>query len=628
MRAVAVLLVVADHLRTRVTGGYVGVDVFFVISGYLISSHIMSQVAHGRFSIVDFYERRIRRIFPALLVMLAVCCAAAYFYLLPVETKDFAKSLFAAIGSVSNILFWMQSGYFDAPSIHKPLLHTWSLAVEEQFYIFFPLFLMVTRTWSRERLRNALYAVTGISFLAACYWVKRDASASFFFAPLRAWELLFGTILSQGYLPSIRSSIARNVASLVGIALIVGPAIAFNGTTPFPGLAALPPCIGAGLIIAGGETGSSAVGRLLAWRPVVFIGLISYSLYLWHWPLIVFRSRALLLPDNDTLTPYSKLLLLVVSLAAGTLSWLLVERPFRTGNLRPGRTRLFVITGAGVAALLLFSTAMLTTNGMTARFPKSAIGVASFVNFHPTTQWREGECFLVSDNRFDRFNQQVCLPAKDTRNTVLLLGDSMAAQLYPGLKAAFPALQIAQATSADCRMFVQMQAEMQAAYAANCKQMSSLLYENWLVKNDVRAVLMAASWQERDLPQLAKTIQWLQEHGKRVIIFGPVQEFDTDFPRVLSFSERFKDSSLVNRHLDSRSKSLDERMAALAKAQWKVEYVSFFANVCTSSTPPSTQFGCPFYAALNVPLQFDGHHLTPEGSALYAISVRTKGQLL
>jgi peptidoglycan/LPS O-acetylase OafA/YrhL len=197
LRAIAVLLVVLFHIRTRVIGGYIGVDVFFVISGYLISSTILSEMAVGKFSIVNFYERRIRRIFPALLIMMLVTTALAYHYLAPMEMESYAKSLLAALFSVSNIFFSHQAGYFDGASGLQPLLHTWSLAVEEQFYIFFPIMLIVVRKWAPNRLKTAIWTITGVTFLMACIWVRRDPIFTFFFAPLRAWELLIGTIVSQ-----------------------------------------------------------------------------------------------------------------------------------------------------------------------------------------------------------------------------------------------------------------------------------------------------------------------------------------------------------------------------------------------------------------------------------------------
>ena len=367
LRAVAVLLVVFDHIQTRfTTGGYIGVDVFFVISGYLISSLILSEMAAGKFSVVNFYERRIRRIFPALLAMLLGTAVLAYIFYVPSETEAFARSLLAALFSGSNFLFWHQAGYFDAPSAFKPLLHTWSLAVEEQFYIIFPLFLIAVRRWLPNRLRMAIWGITALTFVAACFFVRRDPTAAFFFAPLRAWELLIGTIISQHYVPAIDGKWQRNIAAIAGLLMILVPGTLYTSGTLFPGLAALPPCVGAALIIAAGETGPSVVSRLLAWRPFVFIGLISYSLYLWHWPILVF------LQTNYVSTSSSwrlKAGVFAASMVAGTLSWLLVERPFRTGQFRPGRRTLFLVTGVAVAVVAIVGVSMVASGGFPPDFP-------------------------------------------------------------------------------------------------------------------------------------------------------------------------------------------------------------------------------------------------------------------
>src|SRR5580704_10816415 len=197
LRAVAVLLVVAFHTGIgKFRGGFVGVDVFFVISGFLISSVILSEISAGHFSIAAFYERRIRRIFPALVVMMFVTSFLAAKYFLPSELTDYAKSLLAATFSVSNFYFWRQSGYFDAPAALKPLLHTWSLAVEEQFYIVFPLFLLLVRRLFPTRLRISIIAVAIVSFAASVLGAYQHSSSAFYLAPTRAWELLLGTVLS------------------------------------------------------------------------------------------------------------------------------------------------------------------------------------------------------------------------------------------------------------------------------------------------------------------------------------------------------------------------------------------------------------------------------------------------
>jgi peptidoglycan/LPS O-acetylase OafA/YrhL len=220
LRGIAVLLVFAYHLGTaRCRGGFVGVDVFFVISGYLIGSIILSEIERSKFSLTSFYERRIRRILPALFVVLCVSCCFAYRYLLPVESTEFAKSMLAATFSSSNIFFLHQSGYFDGPAAMKPLLHTWSLAVEEQFYLFLPLFLLAIRRCSPIRKRYWVISVASASFLVSVVGVFRNREAAFYLAHTRAWDLLLGTLIAMDLFPMI-SPVWRNIAASIGLVLI------------------------------------------------------------------------------------------------------------------------------------------------------------------------------------------------------------------------------------------------------------------------------------------------------------------------------------------------------------------------------------------------------------------------
>jgi peptidoglycan/LPS O-acetylase OafA/YrhL len=290
LRAVAVLSVLAFHIRLRgIQGGFVGVDVFFVISGYLISSIVFSEIAESRYSVIGFYERRIRRIFPALFAMLAVFSVFAVIYLLPAELVAYGKSTLAATASASNFYFWRHSGYFDSPTSY-PLLHTWSLAVEEQFYILFPLFLLLVRKFFPTRLRPSVIVLFCASLVASAVVVFRYRETAFYMPYTRAWELLLGTILSLGMLPRLPRAWQRNLATLAGIGLIAFSILFYTERMLFPGLSALAPCVGSALIIGAGESGSSLIGKILSWRPIVFIGLISYSLYLWHWPVIVLHQ--------------------------------------------------------------------------------------------------------------------------------------------------------------------------------------------------------------------------------------------------------------------------------------------------------------------------------------------------
>jgi len=629
LRAIAVLLVVFDHLRTRILGGYIGVDVFFVISGYLISSVILTEMDAGKFSIVNFYERRIRRIFPALIVMLVGSAAMAWFCFAPSELDAFMRSMLAALFSVSNFLFWHQAGYFDAPSALKPLLHTWSLAVEEQFYIFFPLFLMIVRRWLPSRLKIAIWTITGVTFLLACVEVRRDPTAAFFFAPLRAWELLIGTIVSQRYLPAIVGRIGRNLASLTGLLLILIPAVKYSATTPFPGLAALPPCLGAALIIASGETGGSFVGRILAWRPMVFVGLISYSLYLWHWPILVFQNISYILVNAPPGSKSVKVAVFAASILVATLSWAFVETPFRKGRFRPARRPLFLVNGAAVAVVAVAGILVAAAHGFPARFPPTAIEMDRYATYDPSAAFRENVCFINAHNTFADFDKARCLADDPTRKHYLLIGDSHAAQLYPGLLKVFPELNISQANTASCRPFL----DQPAAIGADCLAMWNFIYRDYLPRHHVDGIIIAGRWGDSEFADLGRNIDLIKQLGIPVILFGPMIEYDMPQPHVLFISLRDRDPGIVDRHRTNENLQVDKRLAELARKTWKVRYISVYEDLCASQpemvakAQPETSAGCPVYAVPGVPLLFDTDHFTVEGSVLLADAIKARNQL-
>ena len=249
LRALAVLSVLFYHLGFPLHGGFVGVDIFFTISGFLIGSIVLQQTADGSFTFAGFYARRIRRIFPALFVMLFATVVLAYQYLWPLEFVAFSKSLVAAAFSVSNVYFWLQSGYFDAPTGQVPLLHTWSLAIEEQFYICLPIALVLLRRFLPGRINLVVCLVAVLSFLIAAYGAYRFPSATFYLLHTRAWELLLGIMLALPGFPKLESPAARHTAGIVGSALILPALLFYRSGISFPGLAALPPCLGTALII-------------------------------------------------------------------------------------------------------------------------------------------------------------------------------------------------------------------------------------------------------------------------------------------------------------------------------------------------------------------------------------------
>ena len=343
LRAVAVLSVIFFHAGIPgFSGGFVGVDVFFVISGFLITSIILKEIHTSKFSIARFYERRIRRIFPALFPVIAFTTIVGAVIFEVDDFKIFGESITATTFFASNIFFWRQSGYFDAASITKPLLHTWSLAVEEQFYIFFPLLLVSINRYSKRRYFPWLLAMALVSLLASIYGVKTHQMATFYLVPTRTWELLFGSILALGVIPQLQSNFLRNLFSIFGLGLILYSVGYYTEETLFPGTSALVPVLGSCLIIYSGLGGEeSFISKLLSLRPMVYIGLISYSLYLWHWPLFAFAKYLLLWK----LVPFMVPGLIIVTFIISALSLKFIEHPFRGATpIITDRKNLFVLS--------------------------------------------------------------------------------------------------------------------------------------------------------------------------------------------------------------------------------------------------------------------------------------------
>lgn len=347
LRAVAVLLVLLMHADLGFSGGYIGVDVFFVISGFLITGIIKSGLESGKFSFANFWRRRISRITPAASATVLACVLAGALILVPPDLSDLASSGVAQQVLLANVYFSARVGYFDGPAELKPLLHMWSLAIEEQFYLVFPFILVGLFRWSRRTLPFAIITLGIVSLLYSAYALVHDPSSAFFLLPSRSWELLLGAILN--WVPAIRwrHRVFAEAIALVGVSCILVPAVIYSGTTPFPGPAAIPPCLGTALLLLVGRTHESLVGRALSLRPMVFIGLISYSLYLVHWPMLVYLRYEL----GNELPLSIRLAVVLISIAIATLSWWGIEDPVRKFGTRQSIGRL--MAGFTVVTLLL-----------------------------------------------------------------------------------------------------------------------------------------------------------------------------------------------------------------------------------------------------------------------------------
>jgi peptidoglycan/LPS O-acetylase OafA/YrhL len=418
LRAIAVVPVILFHANLGIMpGGFVGVDVFFVISGYLITTILLNDLATRRFSIVNFYERRMRRIAPALLFVCVACLPFAAMWMLPPELKAFGKSLFHALLMVSNFELWDDVSYFAAKNELKPLLHTWSLSVEEQFYLVFPVLLWALRGFERRTMFWIVAVLSALSFALTWPIGRIDPVANFYLPFTRLWELSAGSLLAIGGVGRIEiPDRAKAALAMAGLVAIILACIFLPSTGGYPGLATLVPCIGTMLVLAYASPDNLA-GRLLALRLLVGIGLISYSLYLWHQPVFAFaRLRAM-----DMLPAWSYALLIALTFALAIFSYYCVERPFRR-SARIGRRQVFGFTGAGAAMLIALGVVTAGADGFPGRDPElqvirqPGIGISNACNGHV------------------RPTQCATKPAPE----MAIWGDSFAMHLVDGVLASMP----------------------------------------------------------------------------------------------------------------------------------------------------------------------------------------------
>ena len=421
LRALAILPVVVFHLGVPfVSGGFVGVDIFFVISGFLIASLVLHDQADGTFSLARFYERRARRILPALYIVLVAATVCAGLILVPTDLRDFGKSLTSVVLFVSNFYFRSTSGYFNVDASIRPLLHTWSLAVEEQFYMAFPLLMVLVRRWPRDRQARSITAIAVLSFGASVYLSTRSPAFAFYSPFTRAWELLLGAVLSLNFAPWPRSRSASDLVGAGGICLIAISLLLINRHVPFPGWAALAPCLGAAAVIQTGKTMPTKVSSFLSAGPLVLTGKLSYSLYLWHWPVIVFARYRL----NRSLSLPEAAISLAVIFTLSLVSWHYVERPVRTKRLMRNRRAVFVAAALTMLGLVAIGTVLISTGGLPGRLNAEAAPFAQY-DFGET----DPKCFNNSAEQVSRGELCIIGATNATAPAFVLWGDSHASRV-------------------------------------------------------------------------------------------------------------------------------------------------------------------------------------------------------
>lgn len=506
LRAFAVIPIVLFHAGVPgFSGGFVGVDIFFVISGFLITSGIIKQYNSDGFSIIDFYERRARRIFPALFVVLLVTSLFSALILLPDELEDFPSSVIGTIFFISNIVFWKQSGYFSADSDFKPLLHTWSLGVEEQFYIFAPFLFVLALRYARHRAPLVIFLCAAVSFAICVVTTRVAPSAAFYLIPARAWELFAGALIAFGAFPTFDRAALREVGAGVGLVMVLAAIALLTDDMEFPSYVAALPVTGAALIIAYGK--DTRVGILLAQFPFRGIGLISYSLYLWHWPLIVF-ARDLGFLDGLITKSFA---VVAISVGAAYLSWRFVEAPFRRGF---DRKQIFIMSGACAVMLLAVSGGIFAMHGMPSRFTPETIALAN--GAQDISPERE-RCHTDSGAPDIA---KACVFGTGPVNTAVW-ADSHGVELSRALSQAGTTLKAI--TYSSCPPSIGFKVSTRRNCELHNRQALAYLTQNSQIKT-VYVVAYFSHYIEdkRFAPSFVSAIHALVDVGKTVIVIGPV----------------------------------------------------------------------------------------------------------
>jgi peptidoglycan/LPS O-acetylase OafA/YrhL len=615
LRAVAVLGVFAFHANVSAfLGAFTGVDVFFVISGWLITAQIVAGVANGTFTIRGFYRRRILRIVPALLAMLLVLLVWGFYRLYPDELIRLAQGVVATVFSVSNLYLFRTVGYFDDRSAINPLLHTWSLGVEEQFYIVFPVVIMAIARWWPKRRNYILITLALLSFITSVKLSHSDLNGAFYLPQSRGWELLIGSLLAVAPGLTIKARWLREVIACSGLAALLFAFRFYDRHILFPGFAALVPCLGAAFIILSGGSGRSTVSSLLSFRPLVFIGKISYSLYLWHLPLIVMQ-RVDRFVNTGVSTRLDGVLVILMAFTFAILSWVFVEQPFRskTGFSVSNRVRVAVAV-CGMAIACLAGLWILRVQGFPNRFSPQELKVTAYLSYDSTDSYRRGTCFLMNNVYFSSFNKDVCLATSPGKKNYLLLGDSHAADLYAGLKQVYgDRYNILQANAIGCLPILS-----DRSGDSFCNEMDRYIFDEYLPTHRVDLLILSARWDVSNMESLRETIKWAIARGIQTAVVGPAVEFDAQLPRLIASSLRQGGDSSLPTHLVQRFGTLDAEMASMV-ANTRATYLDAYKTICPSQCT---------YVSNGEPLMFDNSHLTRAGSVFLVSSLKESGKLV
>jgi peptidoglycan/LPS O-acetylase OafA/YrhL len=613
LRALAVLFVLAFHAFPQsVSGGFIGVDVFFVISGFLISGIIFTELsAHESFSLREFYFRRVRRLFPALIVVIAATLLAGWLFLFPRDLIRLGRQTAAAAAFIANLHFWKQSGYFSPDASDVPLLHLWSLGVEEQFYIVWPPLLMLL--WRRRAWLEPAIVVIALASFALNVAFVLHGSFSFYFPAARAWELMLGAFLAlrRDLVATLKAKAPgfRDWSGVAGFILVFSAACLFRDDAPYPGWRALAPTIGAGLIIASGPDGW--IGRrLLGSKPAVAIGLISYPLYLWHWPILWLLR--VFYPEAD---PRMRAAACCIAVVAAWLTYRFLEEPVRRLYSRaPLRTVSSLV--AAMAGLLAVA-GIFSYDGLPGRWRDPAIASLLTYKFDEVKTYRVGSCHLRPEQGVAEFTPDCFGDHPSAKRRAILWGDSGATALYPGLKAVNDgSLDIAELTASACPPFIVDYTP--EASRPNCASINDFVFKYIeQTRPDIVILSSAPAYKTDVAAQFQRTISRVRAAGvPTIVVVGPPPIWPEPLPRMIlrkyfnGLAGKIPDRLSLPPSALAAATTLDAAIGAVTKTSDAL-YVSAFHRLCTDD-------GACVAMINDEPSVWDGFHLTQGGSTLVA----------
>jgi peptidoglycan/LPS O-acetylase OafA/YrhL len=518
-----------------------------------------------------------------------------FILMLPNEFVELGSSVTAASLFVSNIFFWNTAGYFDGPAELQPLLHTWSLAVEEQFYIFFPIFLWLIYRSKKQNYVFYVSVVALVSFIL-CIWSINDYPASaFYLLPTRVWELAMGSIVAMGVLPTISNIRLRSFTALSGLSLIVFGLISLSSKSVFPGINALYPCIGAAILI--GYAQRTAVGNFLSISPLVAIGKISYSLYLWHWPVIVFYR----LYYGFELNVSSIITVIFLSFFLATLSYFAVEKPFRRYTFRVLAPKPIIIGSIfSISVFTILGTLISSVGHQWRDYPAQVVKISAYSKYDYHEQFSVGKCLVGTQYKFSDFNKQDCLKLSETKKNYLILGDSHAAQITPALSQEFKSINFLQATASAC-----LPNETPTG-RPGCVDLMNFVFSDFINNTQLDGIILIARWSEHPYHLLPATVRFLGEVTDNIIVFGPTVEYKGVLPILLAQARWYGNPEIPSRSIDPRIKQVSDDIKN-SLSNINVNFIPILDIVCPNGI-------CVETTPLGIPIQFDYGHLTDQGA--------------